>query len=59
MRTWIPAELDKIKNKEKVHGVVILELVEAGLAEFSGKSERLILTTKGNELIEQLESGRV
>ena len=59
MRIWIPAELDKIKNKEKVHGVVILELVEAGLAGFSGKSENLALTTKGKELIGQLENGRV
>ena len=59
MNSWINNALDNISNGKRVHGVVMLELIEKGLAKYSNNTETQGLTAEGMKWFNELHNGKV
>jgi hypothetical protein len=59
MPSWIYEAIDNISSGKKIHGLIMLELVERGLARYSDNTEVQALTSEGMRLYNELNSGKV
>lgn len=59
MASWINAALDSISIGKRVHGVVMLELIERGLARYSDNTEVQAMTSEGMRVFNELHNGKV
>jgi len=59
MTSWIHEAVDNISNGKRVHGVVMLELIDLGLAKYSDNTERQALTREGMAIFNEIENMKI